>query len=320
MDQEKVSIVIPVYNVEQLLPKCVDSILEQTHKNTEIILVNDGSTDDSLSICESYAKKHKNIIVENQKNAGQSAARNTGLKHITGDYLFFVDSDDWIDKNTISVLLKLLKEHNAQVVECDLSYSNLPETHGEFDENKCDVKIESRIEALKRIIENQRFSVCVRLYDAKTVKGINFVVGKNAPDVYYTCEVFNRTDKNIYINYPFYKYLYNPTSITKKPYTLKKLDSLDAAIFLRDNVKDNHPLIQKAIASNLLYASTYHYRYINYYPKLDKDWAIRKRLKKLINENYFSEFNNSLSTKAARFLPPRIFSFILGLNNLAKNR
>ncbi|MFS4481928.1 glycosyltransferase family 2 protein [Hyunsoonleella sp. 2307UL5-6] len=318
MENNKVSIIIPVYNVEHLLDKCVNSIIEQTHKNTEIILVNDGSTDNSKQVCNILADKYNFIKVIHQENAGQSAARNTGLKFITGNYLMFIDSDDWIELNMIETLLNYLKKYDAQVVECDLAYSNLNETLVPFDEEKHKVKIETRIDALKRIIKNQRFSVCVRMYTRSVSDGIKFVVGKNAPDVYFTSEVFNRAKKNVYLQYPFYNYYYNPASVTKKPYTLKKLDSLDAALYIEKNIKDDNIELKKTVASNLLYASTYHYKYINYYAHLDPDWKIRNRLKKLIDTNYFGDDTHAFGVKAAKYLPVKLFSFILSINKVRR--
>lgn len=101
MKELKVSIVIPVYNAEKFIKKCTNSILNQTYKNIELILVNDGSKDDSLNVLKEIAKKDKRVIVIDQKNSGAAQARNTGLKKCTGDYLVFVDIDDWLDKDYI---------------------------------------------------------------------------------------------------------------------------------------------------------------------------------------------------------------------------
>ncbi len=98
------SVIIPVYNVESYLERCLDSIINQTYKNLEIILVNDGSTDKSESICNYYAKKDNRIIVINQENGGSSIARNTGLKNCNGEFIGFVDSDDWLKLNMFYIL------------------------------------------------------------------------------------------------------------------------------------------------------------------------------------------------------------------------
>ena len=97
IEKEKISVIIPVYNVEKYLKRCLDSVINQTYKNLEIILVDDGSTDNSGKICDEYAKNDKRIIVIHKENGGVSVARNIGLDICTGDYVNFIDSDDWID-------------------------------------------------------------------------------------------------------------------------------------------------------------------------------------------------------------------------------
>ncbi|NTP99154.1 glycosyltransferase [Enterococcus faecium] len=111
-----VSIIIPVYNIEKFIAKCLESLVSQTYKNIEIIIVNDGSTDKSPSICRSYAAKDNRIKLINQKNQGLSGARNTGIQHITGDLVLFVDGDDWLDDNCCEVLVKEQKENNSDLI------------------------------------------------------------------------------------------------------------------------------------------------------------------------------------------------------------
>lgn len=111
----KVSIVIPVYNVEKYLAECLDSAVGQTHQNKEIIIVNDGSTDGSVAIISEYQKRHSEIVVITTENRGQSCARNTGIEHATGQYIIFLDSDDWIEKGTLEKCLLALKSHGADI-------------------------------------------------------------------------------------------------------------------------------------------------------------------------------------------------------------
>ena len=120
----KISVIVPVYKVEPWLRQCVDSMLAQTHKNLEIILVDDGSPDNCPAICDEYAAKDSRVVVVHKKNGGPHAARNAGLDIATGDYVTFVDSDDWIAPEMYEKLLDALLEHNAEAavcgyVECD---------------------------------------------------------------------------------------------------------------------------------------------------------------------------------------------------------
>ena len=110
---EKVSIIIPVYNVEEYLKKCIDSLLAQTFKDIKIILVDDGSTDSSSKICDEYNRKDKRVLVIHKKNEGVSKARNTGLEYAYGKYVMFVDSDDWMDETAVGSYVKMMEDNNG---------------------------------------------------------------------------------------------------------------------------------------------------------------------------------------------------------------
>ena len=116
MTNKKVSIIVPVYNVEEYLNKCVDSIINQTYKNIEVILINDGSKDSSGEICDTYAKKDSRVKVIHKENGGVSSARNKGLEASTGDFIMFVDSDDWIEVEAITSLMKIQNRNNYDVI------------------------------------------------------------------------------------------------------------------------------------------------------------------------------------------------------------
>ena len=111
-----ISVIVPIYNVEKYLDKCVDSIINQTYKNLEIILVDDGSPDNCPKMCDDYAKKDSRIKVVHKENGGLSDARNAGMKVATGEYVSFIDSDDWIDLETFSISMAKIEECNAQIV------------------------------------------------------------------------------------------------------------------------------------------------------------------------------------------------------------
>lgn len=117
--EKKVSIIIPIYNVERYLRQCLDSITKQSYKNLEIILINDGSTDLSGEICEEYAQKDKRIHIIHQKNAGAANAKNAGLDYATGEYIAFVDSDDFVDLDWINEMIYTMEQENVDIVECD---------------------------------------------------------------------------------------------------------------------------------------------------------------------------------------------------------
>jgi glycosyltransferase involved in cell wall biosynthesis len=118
MNSYKISVIVPVYNMENYLTKCIDSIAAQTHRDLEIILIDDGSTDNSSKICDDYAAKDERIKVIHKQNGGVASARNTGLKACTGEYIAFVDSDDWIEPTMYSELLNVCLKHNCDYAGC----------------------------------------------------------------------------------------------------------------------------------------------------------------------------------------------------------
>lgn len=112
------SIIVPVYNAESFIGRCIESVLNQSYKDFELILVNDGSLDSSLDVCKKYAEKDKRIVVINKKHCGVSKCRNAGLDAAKGDYITFVDSDDYVGKERYTKTIKAMKEHKAEIVQC----------------------------------------------------------------------------------------------------------------------------------------------------------------------------------------------------------
>ena len=131
MEKGLISIIVPVYNIEKYLPRCIDSILDQTYKNWEAIFVNDGSTDNSLKILEEYKKRDERIKIIDKKNAGSGAARNDGIENSRGEYVAFLDSDDWYEKNFLEKLYNNLTENNSDVAMC-----NPKMTYDDISKNK----------------------------------------------------------------------------------------------------------------------------------------------------------------------------------------
>ena len=135
MDNELISIVIPIYNVEKYIEKCLDSVIKQTYKNIEIILVDDGSPDNCGKICDSYANNDKRIQVIHKENGGLSDARNVGIERANGKYITFVDSDDYIELDYIEYLYTLIKKYNTKISFCKVNVV--------FNENNTDNKLEN---------------------------------------------------------------------------------------------------------------------------------------------------------------------------------
>ena len=122
--KDKISIIVPIYNTEKFLDKCLNSLVNQTYKNIEIILIDDGSTDNSLNICLDYQKKDSRVIVLKQKNLGKSISRNNGINKSSGNYIMFVDSDDYIEPNMCEIMINTIKKYNVDIVRCNYRFIN----------------------------------------------------------------------------------------------------------------------------------------------------------------------------------------------------
>ena len=198
-----ISIIVPVYNVEQYLSRCVDSLVNQTYHNIEIILVDDGSPDRSGEICDEYAKKDKRVKVIHQSNGGLSDARNTALDIAKGDYLMFVDSDDWIEKKTCEILNRLASDYKADTVIFGLNFvfdsgkviRSKRGMAGLTDKNMC----------MKYLIHNVARGgifnyACNKMFSSHLFEGLRFPEGINSEDYYALFNIFLKIDKMFYNN------------------------------------------------------------------------------------------------------------------------
>ena len=175
MNEPLISIIIPVYNVEKYIRKCVDSVLNQTYKNLQVILVDDGSTDKSTEICDEYKERDARVEVVHKVNEGLPAARNTGLERMKGDYVGFIDSDDWVDVQMVEHLL-----HNIQAQDADISVIEMVKVQGdvEIDQKPCKVDIYTQEEYAKKFfkIGSQKIVhyVCNKLFKSSIVNDKTF--------------------------------------------------------------------------------------------------------------------------------------------------
>lgn len=210
----KISIIIPVYNVEKYLRQCLDSIINQTYKNLEIIIVDDWSTDDSGKICDEYAKKDKRIKSIHQKNGGLSAARNTGLKIATWEYIWYIDSDDYIELDMYAKLYNLICNTKSELAICN-RYVGKSDGGWTKNTNFPDQEIINPNEALQYFYNSMY--VWNKLYKRKIIKDLNFVETR-AQDTVYNFTIFQKIKKIACLNECKNYYRYNPSSIvhTKK--------------------------------------------------------------------------------------------------------
>ena len=209
-----VSIIIPVYNVEKYLDKCVASVVNQTYTNLEIILVDDGSPDNCPAMCDQWQVKDNRIKVVHQQNGGLSHARNEGLKLATGEFIGFVDSDDWIEPNMYELLLSALQETNADIAVCNF-YVESPSARGKIKKvERHERKLYSSEEAMKLLIMgNIRNTVWCKIYRRFVILNISFPDGKICEDHLWTPLVLGNAKLIVYINHSLYHYVYRSESL-----------------------------------------------------------------------------------------------------------
>jgi len=288
--KELVSVIIPVFNVEKYIEISLDSILNQTYENFEVIIVNDCSTDSSKKICEKYVEKDSRIVFvdksENRINRGASYARNCGLDIAKGKYIAFLDSDDYVEPEFLHTLVSLLENFN-----CDLSgCSVIRETFGEPKNinDKSTINLLSNVESMQNILTSNIFDngyVCNKLFKREILGDMRFnekiLYIEDLPFVYNylkKCE-----NSCVYSNRVLYHYIRNPTGSTKRKFNIGKLTALKTMECIIKDCKKNMPQILKH-ARGL-------YCLINleilYYTLRDryKSRELRKNLKKNISVN-----------------------------------
>ena len=216
---ELISVIVPVYNVESYVAECIESIQNQTYMNLEIILVNDGSTDASGDICDQYAAYDERIQVIHKENAGVSAARNTGIESANGDYIGFVDSDDYIAPTMYEDMLKLMAEHDLDIIECT-AFRNNGDTNIEGC-NDGSLEIFNRDEALKMAMYDCFVAVWSQLYKRRVISDVRFPVGRKFEDSAVSYLFIANTKRVGHINRCLYYYRLNPNSTTQTSFDAK---------------------------------------------------------------------------------------------------
>lgn len=219
-----ISIIVPIYNVEKYVEKCVDSILKQTYINFELILVDDGSTDMSGKICDKFKKEDDRIKVIHKKNGGLSSARNEGVKLATGKYIGFIDSDDYIDKTMYEKMFNKAIEDDSDIVICDMTYNlNGKDISTTIFE---DFGVLNREDTILKYLENDYFRSHAqnKLYKRELFEYVSFPEGKLYEDVATFYKLIHNCNKISFVNEKLYYYNQsNYNSITKKKFNINNL-------------------------------------------------------------------------------------------------
>lgn len=283
----KIAIVVPVYNVEAYINGCIDSILSQTFKDFELILVDDGSPDNCGKICDGYAEKDSRVIVIHQKNGGLSKARNTGIDWVfensNSEWITFIDSDDRVHHKMLEMMYYAVCKNQVDMAVCDYrkvnSFDNLLESL-EFNQrvyNASDFFAENTQKAM--------VAVC-KLYHRALFKDCRFPNGKLHEDVFTTYKLFAKADKVVYLNCVLYFYYQNESSIVHSQYSLKKLDEVKAGeeqVAFFEEKHDEKNLIQAY--KRLMYYYDSHMRKLKTLPEGKPYYkALKRKLSKLLRQ------------------------------------
>lgn len=250
MNSSLITVIVPVFRVEQYLRRCVDSIIAQTHKNLEIILVDDGSDDGCPQICDEYARRDDRIVVIHKENGGLSSARNAGLDIAKGEYIGFVDSDDAIEKDMYEVLLETMVSTGADVAMCDFEkWDGVSAIQNQSDCPKTQTC--SHNEMLRMFFRVDQpvlyTSVWNRLYKKSAISDVRFTLGVINEDVDFSYKIFSNCNNVSIIDARKYKYFVSNDSITRKNFTPKDLDYYAVWQNVVDLTRDQDP-------ENLAYA------------------------------------------------------------------
>ena len=276
-----ISVIVPIYGVEKYLNKCVESLVSQTHKDLEIILVDDGSKDNCPKMCDAWAEKDSRIKVVHKENGGLSDARNAGYPYAAGDYLSFIDSDDYIESTFFEKLLAKMEESGADIVECGTRYVDeegkelkvRPSQDGEFD----------KITALKMLVKEKGLyqTVWNKLYKKEVIGGLLFEKGKYNEDEFWTYRVFDKAEKVVSIEEPLYNYLQRGSSIIGVGYNLRRLDGLDA-LYERMQYLQKYEQLSDLVCQDFIMATLWHMQSVMRHLKGDVKKQTIKKIKGML--------------------------------------
>ena len=257
MENFLISVIVPVYNVEKYLKRCLKSILNQTYKKIEILIIDDGSTDHSGKISDEYAKIDSRVQVFHKKNGGLSDARNYGIQKAKGKYVMFIDSDDWIPLNSIRKMVETVSQTESDIVSGEIKevYNTNTEKKGK-NNNEYKIEVLSKNEALEKLMYLHNFSnsASAKMYKKELFDNIKFPVGKYYEDLGTTYKIVSKANKISLINsVVYYYYQDNQDSIRHKKYNERRLEGLDFALQELEFIKKEFPDIVPAAIYRLYY-------------------------------------------------------------------
>ena len=295
MTNKMVTVVVPVYNMKELLPKCLSALLNQSYDNYEILIIDDGSTDGSSVICDEYAQKESKIKVIHKENGGLSSARNCGIENATGDFIIFPDPDDWVERNYLEQLVKLANEYHTDLEICghyvdDAKKSIVHNTLGK-------IKVIDKKDALCLLMRPDAFCGFAwnKLYHLEIIKKNNLRFDTElgmAQDLHFAFRYIRCCESVVYDPTPTYHYFQHVGGVTnaKSPLTKRKISGLRTYEKIAELAKEEYPQVRN-LALSTIFNMSMHFIYIYFYSKM-KDKALLKKLKenlKIYKPNFFSD-------------------------------
>lgn len=286
-----VSIVIPVYNSEKYIRRCLDSISKQTVTNYKVIIVDDGSKDNSLAICKEYADKYDNIDCYSIKEAGVSQARNYGISKVKTKYIMFMDSDDVVSDRFVEIMLKTIRDTKCNIAEC--SFRRIAESDNiEFNQKSGKYTILDKEQAIRQLTNNEHTHyVWNKIFRTAIFKGIRFIPGRYYEDIAIMYRLFERAEHIAYVEAELYGYCINPVSITNTHNDKKREDILLCWIEQYEYFKKRHPELTDRCIERI---SHYYLNAFDYAKKYNKRL---KRINRYMNRYYDLIMNSDICKK-----------------------
>ena len=307
-----ISIIVPIYKVEKYLDRCINSILNQTFKDFELILVDDGSPDRCGDICEEYAKKDKRIKVIHKENGGLSDARNAGLDIATGKFIGFIDSDDFIHKDMYMILYDAIIKSKSDISQCKFKYFSKEDELNKNIINDGKYEIYNNIDAIGEVIDNKNLNANVwnKLYKRELFNDIRFPKGKIHEDEFVTYKVFYRAKTVSYVNKELYYYFSNDTGIMKNLNINSKFDWIEA-------IEERNEFLLSIKEKSLFNKSNSHLFFnlikIRYNIKKSEELKNKSQMYNLVNEKIKYSLN-AISDKSSYSKLNKIVVSLMKLN------
>ena len=283
MAEQKISVIVPVYKVEAYLDRCIQSIVEQSYQNLEIILVDDGSPDHCPAMCDAWAEKDERIRVIHKKNGGLSDARNAGMAVATGELMGFVDSDDWIARDMYRLLHERMIADGSDIAACgvEMVWDDGTPSKSLTQSGCCVLNQE---EAMRAIVKESwlKQPVWYKLYKTALIRDILFPVGKYHEDVFWSYQAVARVQRVSVLDTPCYFYMQRGGSIMGEGYSLRRLDALEARVLRCAYIKKHFPELVSEDQASLLLFCVYSMQMRMFYLKGTEQETAESRIERIV--------------------------------------